>query len=65
MTDDDFPQKRAGFIKNHIWVTPYSDQELWPAGGLSHAKHGGDGLPTWTQSQPPNRQHRHRGLVTR
>ena len=53
MSDDDFPQKRAGFIKNHLWVTPYSDQELWPAGDYPTQSHGGDGLPAWTKANRP------------
>jgi primary-amine oxidase len=50
MSDDDFPQKRAGFVKNHIWVTPYREDELWAAGDYPTQSHGGDGLPAWTKT---------------
>jgi len=53
MSDDDYPQKRAGFIKNHIWVTPYRDDELWAAGDYPTQSHGGDGLPAWTKNDRP------------
>ena len=53
MSDDDYPQKRAGFIKNHIWVTPYREDELWPAGDYPTQSHGGDGLPAWTKANRP------------
>jgi primary-amine oxidase len=53
MTDDDIPQQRAGFIKNHVWVTPYSDAERWPAGDYPTQSHGGDGLPAWTKANRP------------
>ena len=53
MSDDDFPQQRAGFIKNHLWVTPYREDELWPAGDYPTQSHGGDGLPAWTKANRP------------
>lgn len=53
MSDDDYPQKRAGFIKNHLWVTPYQDDERWAAGDYPTQSHGGDGLPAWTKADRP------------
>ena len=52
MTDDDWPQRRAGFIRHHLWVTPYKEDERYPAGDYPTQSHGGDGLPAWTS---PNR----------
>jgi primary-amine oxidase len=53
MSDDDYPQKRAGFIKHHLWVTPYREDELYPAGDYPTQSHGGDGLPAWTKADRP------------
>ena len=33
-------RKRAGFVENHVWVTPYQEKELFAAGGLSEPKPG-------------------------
>ena len=42
--------KRAGFTKNHVWVTPYARDEMAAAGDYVNQHPGGDGLPTWTQA---------------
>ena len=31
MSDDDYPQRRAGFINHHLWVTPYREDERYAA----------------------------------
>ena len=49
MADDDWPQLRAGFINHHLWVTPYREDERYPAGDYPTQSHGGDGLPAWTK----------------
>ncbi len=53
MTDDDYPQRRAAFIKHNLWVTPYREDELYPAGDYPTQSHGGDGLPAWTKGNRP------------
>ncbi len=47
---DDFPQRRAGFIDHHLWVTPYQAEERYAAGPYPAQSKGGDGLPAWTSS---------------
>lgn len=41
-------RKRAGFLDSHIWVTPFSPKEMYPAGDYPNQSRGGDGLPRWT-----------------
>lgn len=41
--------KRAGFIENHLWVTPYKKEEKYAAGEYPNQHIGGDGLPKWVQ----------------
>ncbi|MDX1429022.1 MAG: primary-amine oxidase [Rhodothermales bacterium] len=50
MSPDDFPQRRAGFIDHHLWVTPYNPDELYAAGRYPYQSQGGDGLPAWTSA---------------
>ena len=40
--------KRAGFISNHLWVTPYEPSERYAAGEYPSQHPGGAGLPEWT-----------------
>ena len=40
--------KRAGFMYQHLWVTPNKDQERYPAGDYPFQHDGGAGLPEWT-----------------
>jgi primary-amine oxidase len=40
--------KRAGFIHNHLWVTPYDPDERYGAGQYPSQHPGGAGLPEWT-----------------
>jgi primary-amine oxidase len=40
--------KRAGFITNHLWVTPYEPSERYAAGDYPSQHPGGAGLPEWT-----------------
>lgn len=53
LSDDDYPQKRAGFIRHALWVTPFSAEELFAAGDYPTQSHGEDGLPTWTAKNRP------------
>ena len=41
--------KRAGFMKKHLWVTPYDADERFAAGDYPNQRKGGDGLPEWTE----------------
>ena len=39
---------RGQFATKHLWVTPHSDEERWPAGDYTIQSSGGEGLPAWT-----------------
>jgi len=41
--------KRAAFLNQHLWVTPYQPGERYPAGEYPNQHAGGDGLPLWTK----------------
>lgn len=41
--------QRAGFVKNHLWVTPYKPQERYAAGDYPNQSKGGEGLVAWTE----------------
>ncbi len=45
--------KRAGFMTKHLWATPYSADERYPAGEYPNQSPGGQGLPAWTQANRP------------
>jgi primary-amine oxidase len=47
--------KRAGFITNHLWVTPYEPSERYAAGEYPSQHPGGAGLPGWTAQDRPIR----------
>ncbi|WP_214367878.1 primary-amine oxidase [Pseudonocardia sp. H11422] len=40
--------KRAGFMAQHLWVTPHSPAEMHAAGDYPNQHQGGEGLPRWT-----------------
>lgn len=42
-------RRRAGFVENHVWVTPYRPDERYAAGEYPNQSEGGDGLIRWTQ----------------
>ena len=42
-------RKRAGFVENHVWVTPYNEEELFAAGDYPNQSQGGEGLIRWTE----------------
>ncbi|MGB7248833.1 MAG: primary-amine oxidase [Phormidesmis sp.] len=44
---------RATYMTRHLWVTPYSEQEKYPAGDYPNQNPGGVGLPEWTQADRP------------
>ena len=39
---------RAGFLKNHLWVTKYARSERFPAGDFPN-QNVDEGLPLWTR----------------
>ena len=45
--------KRAGFITEHLWVTPYEPAERYAAGDYPNQHPGGAGLPEWTAADRP------------
>jgi primary-amine oxidase len=45
--------KRAGFMTRHLWVTPFREDERYPAGDYPNQHPGGEGLPKWTQGDRP------------
>ncbi len=49
-TDDDYSLRRAGFIENHLWVTPYDPDERYAAGDHPTLSEPGMGLPAWTKA---------------
>lgn len=40
--------RRAGFVQNHLWVTPYNERQLFAAGDYPNQHRGGEGLIQWT-----------------
>jgi primary-amine oxidase len=46
--DDSSLIRRAGFIKRHLWVTPYRADERYPAGEYPNQSSDNDGLTRWT-----------------
>ena len=45
--------QRAKFATKHLWVTPYSPDERYPAGDYPNQHPGGAGLPDWTKADRP------------
>lgn len=41
---------RAGFTRHHLWVTPSTPEERWPAGDYVNQSTAGEGLPAWTKA---------------
>ncbi len=42
--------KRGGFMRKHLWVTPYRPDEMGAAGPYPNQHPGGAGLPEWTMA---------------
>ncbi len=40
--------RRAAFMYQHLWVTPFAADERYPAGDYPFQHAGGAGLPAWT-----------------
>ncbi len=47
-TEESSIRQRAGYMWQHLWVTPYEPDERWPAGEYPNQHRGGDGLPAYT-----------------
>ncbi|WP_088034340.1 primary-amine oxidase [Evansella clarkii] len=45
--DDSSVMKRAGFLKNHLYVTKYDPDEKYATGNYPYQHPGGDGLPKY------------------
>ncbi|WP_432695690.1 primary-amine oxidase [Marinobacterium sp. YM272] len=45
---DSYIGRRAGFARNHVWVTPYDPDELYGTGKYTN-QHPGDGLPKYVE----------------
>jgi primary-amine oxidase len=46
-SDESSVMKRAGFLKNHLYVTQYDKGEMYAAGDYPNQHKGGDGLPKY------------------
>ena len=42
--------ERAGFVKYHLWATPYEEGERFPGGDYPNQSAGREGLPAWTEA---------------
>jgi primary-amine oxidase len=45
--------QRARFATKHLWVTPFSPDERYPAGDYPNQHPGDAGLPAWTKADRP------------
>jgi primary-amine oxidase len=41
--------RRAAFIRNHLWVTPFAEEERFPAGPYVNQSTGDSGIDVWTE----------------
>jgi primary-amine oxidase len=44
---DDWPARRAGFLRHDVWVTPYQPDERYAGGQYMLGSRGDDGLAVW------------------
>lgn len=45
--------KRGAFNQKTLWVTPYAEDERYPAGDFPYQHPGGQGIPEWTKADRP------------
>jgi primary-amine oxidase len=45
--------RRAEVIDHTLWVTPFDEEERWPAGEFCNQSRGSAGLPEWTAADRP------------
>lgn len=50
MQPDSSVLRRSGFVRNHLWATPYREDERFPAGRYPNQSEGEGGLPAWTEA---------------
>jgi primary-amine oxidase len=48
----DWPARRARYLKHDLWVTPYAPTERYAAGEYVMANRGDDGLAVWAARNP-------------
>ncbi|MEM8899316.1 MAG: hypothetical protein AAGC85_14480 [Bacteroidota bacterium] len=48
LPNDEYPQKRAAWSGEQLWVTPYDKDELFPSGKYPNQSDGSDGILNWT-----------------
>ena len=53
LSREDFPQRRAAFSGEPLWVTAYDAAELYAAGPYPNQSKGGDGLPAYAARHRP------------
>jgi primary-amine oxidase len=53
LLEEDYPQRRAGFTRHALWVTPQRDDEVYAAGEYTAQSRGEGGLPGWTSADRP------------
>jgi len=47
---DSVPRQKTGFISKHLWVTPYTPEEMFASGDHINLNLNGEGLPKWTRA---------------
>jgi Cu2+-containing amine oxidase len=52
---EDWPAKRANFLKHDLWVTPYTTTERYAGGEYMFQSDGSDGLAAWAARDRPVR----------